>query len=79
MTSIIKQSRLVATHPGLWRAAVLEKEWWLCCCLLAAVAQVRVFKHVFNRMGRFQRWGPTFMGLSLIPFLPYMFDEPVSE
>jgi mitochondrial fission process protein 1 len=26
---------------------------------------------------QYLKWGPTFMGLGVIPFLPYMFDHPV--
>lgn len=25
-----------------------------------------------------KRWGPTSVGLAIVPFLPYLFDEPVS-
>lgn len=25
-----------------------------------------------------RRWGPTAVGIGIVPFLPYMFDEPVS-
>jgi hypothetical protein len=38
--------------------------------------QVRVFQHVFKKMGRFTKWGPTLMGLALVPFLPTIFDHP---
>eukprot|EP00455_Lapot_gusevi_P034130 TRINITY_DN3755_c0_g2_i1.p1 TRINITY_DN3755_c0_g2~~TRINITY_DN3755_c0_g2_i1.p1 ORF type:complete len:253 (-),score=61.89 TRINITY_DN3755_c0_g2_i1:148-906(-) len=41
--------------------------------------QVRVAKKVFNRMGRFQRWGPSAAGLALIPFLPLALDKPVEH
>ena len=30
-------------------------------------------------VGRFQRWGPTIAGLSLLPLLPYMFDHPAEH
>jgi fission process protein 1 len=40
---------------------------------------VDVFKHVFKRAGRFQKWGPTVAGLAVLPFLPYMFDYPVEH
>jgi fission process protein 1 len=26
----------------------------------------------------FKRWGPTAVGIGIVPFLPYLFDEPVS-
>jgi fission process protein 1 len=32
---------------------------------------------VFHRMGRYQRWGPTSMGLAVVPFLPYIADRPI--
>ena len=25
-----------------------------------------------------KRWGPTMVGIGIVPFLPYLFDEPVS-
>lgn len=34
-------------------------------------------KGFFDRLGRFQKWGPTAAGLGMIPFLPFMFDHPV--
>eukprot|EP01089_Gocevia_fonbrunei_P016896 TRINITY_DN5348_c0_g1_i1.p1 TRINITY_DN5348_c0_g1~~TRINITY_DN5348_c0_g1_i1.p1 ORF type:complete len:212 (-),score=31.00 TRINITY_DN5348_c0_g1_i1:29-664(-) len=41
--------------------------------------QVNLFSKVFKKVGRFQRWGPTIMGLSLVPALPYIFDHPVEH
>jgi len=38
---------------------------------------VHTFGKVFQRVGRWQRWGPTFAGLAVVPFLPFMFDHPV--
>lgn len=35
-------------------------------------------KHFLQRVGRFQKWGPSIIGLSVVPFLP-MYDEPVEE
>lgn len=35
--------------------------------------QKRVFTH------RYQRWGPTFAGLALIPALPFILDKPVEH
>jgi fission process protein 1 len=40
---------------------------------------VNLGKKFFGRIGRFQKWGPTVAGLSLIPFLPFMFDHPVEH
>ena len=34
--------------------------------------QVKIFKKVFNKLGKFQKWGPTCMGFALIPFIPYL-------
>lgn len=39
---------------------------------------VRVFGHIFKKFGRYQRWGPTAMGLAVIPFLP-VYDHPVEH
>jgi fission process protein 1 len=36
-------------------------------------------KHVFPRLGRFTKWGPTSMGLAVVPFLPFICDEPVER
>jgi fission process protein 1 len=38
---------------------------------------VDVGKKVCKRIGRFQKWGPTIVGLSIIPFLPLCLDHPV--
>ena len=34
--------------------------------------QVKIFNKVFNKIGRFTKWGPTVMGFALIPFIPYL-------
>lgn len=34
---------------------------------------------VFNRVGRFQRFGPAMCGLAVIPLLPYVLDEAVEK
>jgi mitochondrial fission process protein 1 len=33
-------------------------------------------KKFFKRIGRFQKWGPSALGLSIVPFLP-LYDHPV--
>jgi fission process protein 1 len=35
------------------------------------------FKNVKNV--KVKAWGPTLLGLSVVPFLPYIFDEPVEH
>jgi fission process protein 1 len=40
---------------------------------------VHLFKHVFHKVGRFQKWGPTVAGLAVVPALPYLFDHPVEH
>ena len=40
---------------------------------------VDIAKKAFARIGRFQKWGPSVVGLSIIPFLPLYLDEPVEE
>jgi fission process protein 1 len=42
-------------------------------------SQVNLASKLFNRIGRFQRWGPTVCGFAMVPLLPYMFDEPVEH
>jgi len=34
---------------------------------------------IFHKMGRFTRWGPSVIGLCLIPVLPSVCDEPVEH
>lgn len=36
-----------------------------------------IFQNVKN--ARVKAWGPTFMGLGIVPFLPYLFDHPVEQ
>ena len=36
---------------------------------------VDVGKKAFKRIGRFQKWGPSLLGLSIIPLLPVYLDE----
>lgn len=40
---------------------------------------VDVSKHMFKRIGRFTRWGPSALGLAVIPFLPLYLDAPVEH
>lgn len=40
---------------------------------------VDVAKHACRRLGRFQRWGPSIVGLAAVPFLPLYLDEPVEH
>ena len=40
---------------------------------------VDTVKKVTKKYGRFQKWGPTIAGLSIIPFLPLCLDEPVER
>ena len=39
---------------------------------------VHVAQGVFERVGRFQKWGPSMAGLALLPFLPII-DEPIEQ
>jgi fission process protein 1 len=40
---------------------------------------VKIGRKICTRMGRFQRFGPSIMGLSIIPALPLYLDEPVEH
>jgi fission process protein 1 len=40
---------------------------------------VSAAKNIFRKMNRFQRWGPSLVGLSIIPLLPMYLDHPVEE
>ena len=42
-------------------------------------SSVDAAKKVCQRMGRFQKWGPSVVGLSIIPLLPLYLDEPVEH
>lgn len=35
------------------------------------------FKNVKN--AKVKAWGPTLLGLGIVPFLPYIFDEPIEH
>ena len=45
---------------------------------IAISGSVKVAKHIFNRIGRYTKWGPSIVGLCVIPFLPLL-DDPVEE
>lgn len=40
---------------------------------------VHAAKIGFQRLGRFTKWGPSIVGLSIIPLLPLYLDEPVEH
>jgi mitochondrial fission process protein 1 len=40
---------------------------------------VDITKHLTRKINRFQRWGPSIVGLSIIPLLPMYLDHPVEE
>jgi fission process protein 1 len=40
---------------------------------------VDVAKKVFTKMNKYQKWGPSIVGLSIIPLLPICCDEPVEH
>lgn len=40
---------------------------------------VHYAKNAFTKLGRFTKWGPSLVGLSLIPFLPVCLDAPVEK
>lgn len=40
---------------------------------------VNVSHRIFKKIGKFNRWGPSLTGLSLIPLLPMYLDEPVEH
>eukprot|EP00512_Aurantiochytrium_limacinum_P007603 CAMPEP_0171526244 /NCGR_PEP_ID=MMETSP0959-20130129/10272_1 /TAXON_ID=87120 /ORGANISM="Aurantiochytrium limacinum, Strain ATCCMYA-1381" /LENGTH=203 /DNA_ID=CAMNT_0012067619 /DNA_START=113 /DNA_END=724 /DNA_ORIENTATION=+ len=40
---------------------------------------VHFSEKTFKKMGRFQKWGPVFAGLGIIPFMPMLIDEPVEH
>lgn len=40
---------------------------------------VDMSKKLFAKLGRFQKWGPSVVGLCAIPFLPIFLDEPVER
>ncbi len=40
---------------------------------------VHFAKAAFAKLGKFTKWGPSIVGLSVIPFLPIVLDEPVEH
>ena len=40
---------------------------------------VDIAKRTLRKVGRFQKWGPSIVGLSIIPLLPLYLDEPVEH
>jgi fission process protein 1 len=40
---------------------------------------VDVARRVFTKVGKFTKWGPSVVGLSIIPLLPLYLDEPVEH
>jgi fission process protein 1 len=46
---------------------------------LAIHTQVKMAQRVFQRWGRYTKYGPTIAGLSLLPALPFLFDKPVEH
>jgi fission process protein 1 len=40
---------------------------------------VDVTKKITRRIGRFTKWGPSIVGLGVIPLLPMYLDEPVEQ
>ena len=40
---------------------------------------VDVSKRFFNKIGRYTKWGPSIVGLSIIPALPLYLDHPVEH
>ena len=40
---------------------------------------VSATKKVVNRLGRFQKWGPSIVGLAIIPLLPTYCDHPIEH
>ncbi|KAI3662463.1 hypothetical protein MP638_003603 [Amoeboaphelidium occidentale] len=41
--------------------------------------QVHLFQKITQRIGKFQKWGPTMAGLALVPALPFLFDHPIEH
>jgi mitochondrial fission process protein 1 len=40
---------------------------------------VHISKNIFAKLGRFTKWGPSIVGLSIIPLLPTYLDHPVEQ
>ena len=36
-------------------------------------------RKICAKLGRFQKWGPSIVGLSVIPFLPLYLDHPIER
>jgi fission process protein 1 len=40
---------------------------------------VHVGHHITHKIGRFQKYGPSILGLSMVPLLPAVVDQPVEH
>lgn len=34
---------------------------------------------MLQKVGRFQKWGPTVAGLAVVPAMPFVFDHPIEH
>ena len=71
-------------EPMTMTQCVVERSTFqaLASLLLPAVVihqSVHVAKKAFTKIGRFTKWGPSLVGLSIIPLLPVYLDEPVEK
>jgi len=64
------------TTRALTHAAVFQGVASLALPMVIIHQAVHGAQYVTKRLGRFTKWGPTLVGLSLIPALPYAVDEP---
>lgn len=71
-------------HPTTVTQVIVERSVFQAVASLALPAfiihsAVDVAKHAFKRVGKFQKWGPSVVGLACIPLLPMYLDEPVEH
>uniref|UniRef100_A0A6B2LLG7 Mitochondrial fission process protein 1 n=1 Tax=Arcella intermedia TaxID=1963864 RepID=A0A6B2LLG7_9EUKA len=78
-----KAKQAGAERSELWRTAISRAIFQsLASMILPAITihtGVAYAIKGFNKVGKYQKWGPTMVGFAIIPFLPYMFDHPVEQ
>lgn len=72
------------SHPMTMTQLIVERSTFQAIASIAVPfavihSAVAVAKKGFTRFPRYARYGPTIVGLSIIPFLPMYLDEPIER
>ncbi|KAI8098905.1 mitochondrial 18kDa protein, partial [Halteromyces radiatus] len=71
-----QQAALAMVHRGAFQA-IASMMFPMITIHTAVKYSAKAFKNVKNP--KIRTWGPTSIGLAIVPFLPYLFDEPVEK